>query len=267
MDKFKIEMKNILNSLYVLAALIMFGACEQLDDKLTYKGDPVSHFTEAGYAFIVTPSDTGYDVKLGTTTAAAATINISINSNSTAIEGVQFKQINKTINIDQGAYVGALTIEPILDGLDGDYVLILDIENSSVPEGVSMNQSFVMTLSRFCPLDISQWVGVTFDCDEPGYAIYDVNFTAGAAANTIVSDNFWDFGGAVTYTFSESTSPSEAVVTIEEQTVNMGGSDYIVVGSGGTYEQCSRTMIMPYQVLRPSDGAIFDDNVHTYTLK
>lgn len=260
-------MKRLFNNKSFLSlALILLTAltaCKK-EDVLTYNGPKVLHFAEPSYDFIVTPSDTGYDLKVATTTADAATVQIAIMDNSTAVEGVHFKQFSKTINIAAGQYVNSVKIVPIINNLDGNYVLNLAITNSNVKDNVKFNQTFTLNLSRFCPLDLSGWVG-TFNCNEPGYGDYQVNFVKGTDPNTLVIDNFWDYGGVVTYTLNDAAGPDDATVEIKEQTVTMGGTDFIVLGTG-TYEQCSRTMIVHYQVLRPSDRATYDDNTHTYTL-
>ena len=259
-------MKNIFKLFLLSGILFVAASCEEKDDKLTYGGEALLHFTQSSYTYIVTPTDQGYDLAVGTTTSAGTTVNLAIDPSSTAIEGVHFEAFDKAVSIAAGAYVGTVKIVPILANLDAEYTLILNVTNSSVSETVSMNQSFTMSLSRFCPTVISEWVGPTFNCNEPGYGDYDVTFTAGTEPNTIVVDNFWDFGGATIYTLADAAGPSEALVTIEEQTVVMGGTDYLVSGSG-IFEQCSKSMVVNYEVRRPSDGALFDQNTHTFTLK
>lgn len=259
-------MKNLFKLFLVSGILVFAASCEKADDKLTYNGEPYLHFTQDGYGFIVTPSDTGYDLVVGTTTSAGTTVELAIDTASTAIEGVHFEVFNKSVAIADGEFVGSVKIVPILANLDAEYTLILNITNSTVPEDVKLNQSFTLTLSRFCPTAVAEWIGPTFNCNEPGYGDYDVNFSAGTEPNTLVSDNFWDFGGATIYTLTDASGPSEAIVTIEEQIVVMGGTDYQVSGSG-TYEQCSKTMVVNYEVRRLSDGVLLDQNTHTFTLK
>ena len=103
MVNFKLRnMKNILRVLLLGVLAIYVASCEKKDDKLTFGGEAVLHFTESAYQFIVTPSDNGYDVKVGTTTAASTTVEIAINDASTAIEGVHFAQFSKSVSIGQG---------------------------------------------------------------------------------------------------------------------------------------------------------------------
>lgn len=259
-------MKVINKIVFVLILLVYFTSCKKEPNIFEYTEGAYTHFNGNSYDFIVTPEDTGHDIGVGTTTSAAATVELSIDPSSTAIEGVHFEAFNKTVSIGQGEFSKTITIVPKIENLDGNYTLIIHIDNPTVPEGIKFDQTFTMNLSRFCSLDLTEWVGVTFNCNEPGYGDYDVSFTAGTEPNTLVLDNFWDYGGTPVYTFSESSSPDEAIVTLEEQTVVMGGTEFLVLGSG-TYEQCSKTMIVDYQVLRPSDRAAYDINTHTYTLK
>lgn len=250
-------------SLFLIAA---FSSCKKEDEILNYNGDPIVSFNSTSASLVAASNNDTYTLEVVTTNSSMATVQISISDASTAIEGVHFAEFNKTVTIGQGEYVASVAIAPIIDNLEETKTLVLEITNSAVPEGVKFNQTFTLELSRFCALDISQWVGVLFDCDEPGYKVYDASFTAGAEPNTIVNTNFWDFGGTPVYTFDESASVDEAIVTLKEQTISMGGEDWVVVGSG-TYEQCSRTMIINYKVFRVSDGGQYDDNVHIYTIK
>ena len=258
-------MKNIYRNLIVMVlCLPLFIACEEEDALVLDSDEAIPHFTEESFNLIASPGDEGYDLTVGFTNGNATTVELVILESSTAIEGVHFESFSKSVSIAAGEYTGSVRIVPIVSNLDEAYVLDIGIANSPVAEGVQFNQNFRLNLSRFCSLQIAEWA-TTFDCLEPGYGNYNVEFSLGVDDNTIVADNFWDFGGNVVYTFSESSSPAEAIVTIEEQTVLMGGSEYIVEGSG-TYEQCSKQMVVDYTVILAADGSIQDENTHTFTL-
>ncbi|MDH5598205.1 MAG: hypothetical protein OEY34_03720, partial [Cyclobacteriaceae bacterium] len=112
-----------------------------------------------------------------------------------------------------------------------------------------------------CPFDINTFVG-NYSCVEPGYGTYGVVSTDYSATvpNSIVVDNFWDWGGTPYYTFD----PNSDVVTLPKQTISMGGQDWIVEGSG-TYDKCSGDFVVDYTVNQASTGDQWDSNTHTYT--
>lgn len=105
-------------------------------------------------------------------------------------------------------------------------------------------------------VDISGFLA-TYDCDEPGYAVYDVTFTAGPTPGSIINDNFWDAGFVIRYVLDVC-----GTVTIPSQTT----SGYVITGSG-TYDVDTKEMVVDYTVKSATSGATVDANTHTFTLK
>jgi hypothetical protein len=128
----------------------------------------------------------------------------------------------------------------------------------------------VFSFSVKVTLNINNFVG-TYDCDEPGYAHYDVHATK-INATTIEIDNFWDSGFVLRYEFDDmgnvniipKTFPQSATVT------------YVVTGSG-VYNNATGEFEVEYQVVRNTytfkiEGntvvtAVLDANTHTFVKK
>jgi len=101
---------------------------------------------------------------------------------------------------------------------------------------------------------IMAFVGL-YDCDEPGYKHYDVNFKK-INATTIEADNWWDSGWPVQYVldFAKKTATIKTYVN----------GTYVVNGFG-TIDPATGKMVVPYTVTK--SGAISDNNIHTFVKK
>jgi len=105
--------------------------------------------------------------------------------------------------------------------------------------------------------DINNFVGA-FDCNEPGYKHYNVNFTK-ISSDTIENDNFWDSGWAVKYVFD-----SKGEVNIVPVSYTDAGKVYSITGQG-KFNNTAKTFYVDYEVKR--DGVSYDVNTHTFTKK
>jgi len=101
---------------------------------------------------------------------------------------------------------------------------------------------------------IAAFVGL-YDCDEPGYKHYDVNFKK-INSTTIECDNWWDSGWPVQFIldFAKKTATIKTYVN----------GTYTVNGFG-TIDPATGKMVVPYTVTK--SGAISDNNTHTYVKK
>ena len=168
-------MKAIYKIMLSLAFLVFITSCEDLDDKLAYSGDTVSHFTsEAGIHAAKNNSET-FSIEVGTTTPAAATVQLAANSNSTAIEGVHYEAIPSSVSIGQGEFVTSFTVVPLVEGITpGEpVILVVDITNTAVETGLP--QSFVLSLDRICDPYPGDWSVVMHDTWGDGWQTNDGN--------------------------------------------------------------------------------------------
>jgi hypothetical protein len=116
---------------------------------------------------------------------------------------------------------------------------------------------YTLTKTGEFDFDLASFTGFTYDCDEPGYGVYDVTFSLNGC-NTILVDNFWDSGFEVNYVLN----PSNGTVTIPLQVVD----GYRIEGAG-TFDYVTKTLVVPYTVKDDSDGSLIDSNTHTFTVQ
>lgn len=115
-----------------------------------------------------------------------------------------------------------------------------------------------------CWAERTKFIG-NHSVDEPGYGTYSATLTAGTAPNTVVTDNFWDVGVAVTYTLN----PTNNQVTLTPRVYTYGSVTYNVTGgsSPGTLDPCTGNFTIPYVVRQGGtigSGPVVDNNTHTY---
>ncbi|MDX2305158.1 MAG: hypothetical protein NW226_20270 [Microscillaceae bacterium] len=200
---------------------------------------------------------------VGAQRSTPVNVTIAVDAaGTTAVAGTHYNLSTTSVTIPANSSFGYIPFEVIDDNIDPNTPVTLSISIASSDVEISENyKSGTMTLRAQCGFDVNNFVGA-YSAIEPGYSgsPYAVNFAKGTADNTIVIDNFWDFGGATVYTLN----PANGTVTIVQQTVTMGGEGWIVAGSG-TYDPCSGDMVVNYTVDRVADGQRYDDNTHTFT--
>ncbi|MBN8577043.1 MAG: hypothetical protein J0L66_08870 [Cytophagales bacterium] len=196
------------------------------------------------------------------------TVNFTIDASSTAVPGVHYNLITTgtSVTIPANQSYAYIRFEVLPDNIDAGEVwkLRFNLTGSDAAD-ISLSENykyFTRSLRILCPFVRSNFTG-TLNVDEPGYGTYTtVSSPDGADANTIVINNFWDFGGTVKYVFN----PANTTVTLPTQDVVMGGVTYVVAqGTGNaTYDACELQFVVPYTVRRKSDNALFDSNTHTF---
>jgi len=107
--------------------------------------------------------------------------------------------------------------------------------------------------------DINNFVGL-FDCDEPGYAHYNVNLTK-INATTISNDNFWDSGWVVQYVFDDKGDVNIIPVSYVDK-----GVTYDITGTG-KFNNTKKSFYVEYYVKNHATGATVDHNTHTFVKK
>lgn len=200
----------------------------------------------------------------------ALTVNFEIDATSTAVAGVHYNMITTggSTTIPANSSFGYIYFEVLADNIEpGETWNIKFNLTGSSAGNVKLSEnykSFTRGLRILCPFVRSFFLG-DYSVEEPGYSgsPYIVTSAVGPDANSITIDNFWDFGGVVTYTFN----PANNQVSLPTQDVVMGGVTYVVAqGTGSsTYDACEGNFVVPYTVTRKSDNALFDNNVHTFT--
>ncbi len=132
-------------------------------------------------------------------------------------------------------------------------------------EIVKVGENYTISNAEDVSIGLCIFVGA-YDCDEPGYKVYDVNFGLKTSDPfTLTNDNFWDSGFEVDYVFD---NDGNVVITPYEFDANYGrGVETWVIEGAGTYDLNDLSMVVPYTVAAKADGAVLDNNIHTFTKK
>lgn len=196
-------------------------------------------------------------------------VTFAIDPASTAVAGTHYAMITTgSVTIPANSSFGFIYFEVIDDNiLPGEiwklkFSLTGNDGNATIS---SLYGVFTRSIRTLCAFNRANFVG-TYSTNEPGYGTYDNTSVADPTdANTIIVNNFWDFGGTVKYVFNPATN----AVTVPTQDVVMGGTTYVVAAgaTAGTYDACTYSFVVPYTVRLKSTNALQDSNTHTYTKK
>lgn len=195
-------------------------------------------------------------------------VTFSIDPASTAVAGTHYAMITTNlVTIPANSSSGFIYFEVIDDNILPEEIWTLKFsltENDANATVSSKYGVFTRSIRTLCAFNRANFVG-TYNMNERGYGEYDNVVAADSAnVNSIIINNFWDFGGSVKYVLD----PASNKVSLPIQDVVMGGVTYVVsAGAQGTYDACSYSFVVPYKVNRKSDGALFDANSHTFTKK
>ncbi len=195
-------------------------------------------------------------------------VTFSIDPASTAVAGTHYAMITTNlVTIPANSSFGFIYFEVIDDNILPEEIWTLKFsltENDANATVSSKYGVFTRSIRTLCAFNRANFVG-TYNMNERGYGEYDNVVAADSAnVNSIIINNFWDFGGSVKYVLD----PASNKVSLPIQDVVMGGVTYVVsAGAQGTYDACSYSFVVPYKVNRKSDGALFDANSHTFTKK
>lgn len=262
-------MKRIFKQLsltLVLSAATFMMACEE--ELVTFEGPYHARFTGTS-ATVTEGSGTESAISVhyaGPEPSEAINIEFSI-SGGTVGEDFELAGGSTTVTIPAGEFFGSFTVSPI-DNFETDGNKSIVFEITSVSGGIDAGLGLVGKKFTYnitdddCDFEVSNFTG-TYDCDEPGYAVYEVALAAGEDPNTVVVSNFWDYAVASIYIVFD---PNSNELEVPDQPIGLtsGGSPLHAVGSG-TYTACDGNFKYDYTVYRLSDGAVFDENTHTYT--
>ncbi len=196
-------------------------------------------------------------------------VNFEILTTGTAVANVHYRMITtgNSVTIPANASFTYIKFEVLDDNIVPleKWNLGFNLTGGDVPPHVSLAK-FTRTLQTVCPYLRANFIGA-YDTEEPSYTppLYTNVMTADPAnVNGIITNNFWDFGGAVKMVLN-----ANGTLTIPTQDVVMGGVVYVVAGkaTGSTIDLCTYKIVAPYTIRLKSTNALQDDNVHTYTKK
>lgn len=267
-------MKKII---YVLGFLTMFASCKPDYSDLVYKDKPFLAFSTLKVQVAEGNGATGNTTKLTVSRATSEigvpiTVNFSVSAkyadtganadNSFTVMGAGGSATSVVIPAGKTTADITITTKPntvseknriitvTMTGANSDL-------NLGYPGPSANGKSAEVTINDDdCAFDIAKFTGA-YNCDEPGYKIYDVTFTQ-VSATEIINDNFWDWGASIKYVLDPLTN----TVTIPSQNFTGFGANN-VTGTGGVIEPCTGKMTVPYTVTGPSG----ESKIHTFTRK
>jgi len=228
-------------------------------------------------------------VALYAATGDISNISVPFTINSTAVEGVDYTIVdNKTsFNFSNGNLSDSIFIMPI-DDLDpsGDKVLTIALNSSEVSIGYpgpsALNSELVLTIvDNDCPYTLQElgdasWSGTDNASGSQGpnasqiETAYDgTTFTMeGIGYGWITNTNYWDEVIVDSYPVVVDFNTTTGTFTIDLQdlcTTTWNGAPqapYSVQGSG-SYDSCSETMTISYDIIQ--DGGILRSYIETIT--
>lgn len=196
-------------------------------------------------------------------------VSFVIDPTSTAVAGTHYTLITTgSLVIPAKKNFGFIYFNVLPQKINVGEVWKLKVNLTTADVPVSVNYgTFTRSIRISCPFLRASFLG-NYKCDEPGYKVYNVVFTAdGSDPNTVINSNFYDVNVAIKYVFS----PTSSAVTIPLQTFSTdlisGVNEAWTVQSaatGSSYDACTGRFIVPFIVKRVSNGNTIDTNTHTF---
>lgn len=276
-------MRSYAKFIYILLAVSLSSCFDDPGTDIVWDGDAYLEIDRAGQpnpvismSFAKNPEGgtptTTIDVQInimGRPQAKDVVVNFTTDS-STAIAGVHYNLLSPkgSLTIPAGQVTANLKFEVLPDGFDPDndpapWQVVFTLTGGDLP--LSEYSEVTYSLSGKCTFDLDFFTGA-YDCNEPGYGDYTVNFTKDPDnENVIINDNFWDAGVSVKLVL-DPDGETLVVADGQEFTYNVGrGPETLTVTGTGTLNSCTGEMIENYTVKTKADNLSVDANKHTYT--
>ena len=154
-------MKKIFNIAFtvVLATLTMVS-CKK--ESLKYDGPVLAHFNGAtGSYFVEEEGESSFPIPIGITKPNDADVTLTIKvltDESTAVEGEDFTLQSSQVTIKAGEVISELVVLGNFAGLDEQKSVVFEIESSD--KSAQYDQTYTLTMLRFCPFVRDEFVGL-----------------------------------------------------------------------------------------------------------
>lgn len=250
-------MKNIYKLVVILVIATVFG-CEQYEGAYPDLSETYPAYVEIPNSSAITVPEGGIatiNLSSRVVIAEAYTISYEVSGAFTAVG---------SLDVEAGNSMAELTV-PVDAGIVTEEAVTATVTLTSITNGMAIGRNGIgesvdLIITKFVPFVAANYA-VTFDCDEPDYAVYPITFVVTSDPLVLTNTNFWDSGWSIDYTFS---GDFEQTVTIVPQTVGTGDDARTVSGSG-SYDGVTQTIVVDYTVV-DGNGGVRDDNTHTFTL-
>ena len=182
-------MKKYLKLILPLFVLAIFS-CEDNTPEI-YDGDSISYFTDPSSTFTIQQGSTfSLEILISEASATDRTFTVAIDEVLTDAPASSYT-LGTDLLIPANSYTGNLEIAGnVLDVITGTK-LVLELTSVEGSNVASFDNMATITLEQFCPFVRDNFLGV-MKADEEGYAIYDVNVSAGTEDNELIISNVWD---------------------------------------------------------------------------
>lgn len=202
-------------SLFV-ASILLFTSCEENENPIfdSVNGQTMIQFAGSSSELAVQPtvvSSAVIQVEVTTVSNSDRTITVEVDATSTATSD---QYTITPIIVPAGEYVGTGEIVGNYDNLPdvGSVDLIINLTGIDGTSSVQENETFTVSLERFCPFDINTFVG-TYSAVQ-GTSTYIVTATAGPEANTLRLNNIENRGASIDIILG--LTPDDLIVVIRD---------------------------------------------------
>lgn len=232
----------------LITGAVAIGSCAK-DESLPE--NPQGHSELTTKSLAITPTNNGI-IPPDTTTILKWPIA------GTEKYNIYFGEAQNPLLFKNGYSVNAMNV-PVSEG-HTYYWRIGTIDNYGI-ETFSPLYSFKVK----CNLNLDKYTG-TFECNEPQYAKYDVNFTK-LTGDTLVNDNFWDLKWPLKYVLDDMGN-----VSIVPKTFVPDATMKVSVSGTGSYDNSKNELTVTYVVLQDATPGTplavqIDRNTHTFVKK
>lgn len=235
-------------------ALMSLYSCEEDQDRLIYDGKALAFFVDetSGEFYVQDIAEATYEINVGLTKPASKDLTLDIeviDTLTTAVAGTHYNM--GTLTVKKGDATATLVITGLYDGFGADAVTLgFRIDGNVVNEEANL---YNLTLQRYCPFDINDFVGTWEVTDNSYYnglqTPYNVTTTI-HNGDTLLVNNIWDDGEDIYMVFDDS-DPANFTVEIFDQyyaTHGTYGEMRISELEPGTFSACNLTISTSYQV-------------------
>lgn len=227
---------NIIFGLLLLFAFSVLPSCSEDEGTVVIKNTFSIPKASAPLDGAIIAATTSVEIKWESTGGATNSWDVYFGEDSHGLELIAENHTSQ-----------AITVNDLVEG--HTYYWAVECVDAQGIVTTSPVYSFTVKVN----MNIDNFVGL-YDCDEPDYAVYDVNITK-INSTTIEIDNFWDNGWALQYEFDDF-----GVVTIIPKVFKTSPSTTYTVTGEGTYDNATGTFVVDYVVIKKVYAFALDEN-------
>ncbi len=223
-------------------ATLAMVSCKK--ESLQYDGPVLAHFSSEKGAYFVDEAGEEFSIPVGITKPSGdVTVTIKVNTDkSTAVEGEDFTIETKEITIKAGEVLSDLIIKGNFENLDEPKKIVLEIESSD--NTAQYNQTYTLSIQRFCPFVRDDFIGVYLFESEWWEDSYEVEAIADPEdENAIIFLDLYEPGFNIKVVFNASDKSSFVTsVAKQDAWIYPGLGTIFLAGGSGKFSACDKTL-------------------------